>query len=369
MRVLVLVIALSSFHCCNAQSLLVTASDTSSERIRTAIHFLERYLNSFEEKKTPDYTQYWSDADCSRSSQPDDMLYTISWGVPTYRFCDKPVLSFARAGHMCVHLKTLFASTDSNRNITVWAITNHYVTLNGRPRFISELELHKASYRTVKNRNITYHFPASTPFSYVRSNRMLAQLRRIEQQWGFKPIDIQYYFAADATGLARMRGMDYNYAMDNTNPSGITYSEQKTIFCQGLGEGYLHEVLHIYFNPLYEQSPMCHAMIYYLAGGIGKDFNWMIRRMNEYLRQHPGIDLGKYEALHLQSEDPMLHIDYVTKGLLCKMMDEKDGIAGLKRALQYKTVEALLQKEFGANAANTDSFFKASFRRYDREKK
>jgi len=366
MRALLLFIAVLFSTCCRSQSLVVTASDTSSERIKTAIHFLERYLGSFEKKKLPDFTQYWSVADCRRSTQPDDMLYTISWGVPTYRFCDRPALFFARDEGAYVHLKTLFATTDSSQNLQVWAITNHYITLNGQPRFISELELHKAHYRTVKNRNITYHFPSSTAFSYARSNQMLAQLKRIEQQWGFKPIDINYYFAANDIELSKMRGMDYNYVMDKTTPSGMTYSEQRAIFCQGLGEAYLHEVLHVYFNSLYEQLPMCHAMIYYLAGGTGKDFNWMIHRMNEYLRLYPETDLSQYESL--VSKAPMLHIDYVAKGLLCKMMDKKDGIAGLKRAMQYKTVEELLEKEFCVTAATIDSFLKACFLRYEQQR-
>ncbi len=363
MRLFLLSLMLLSGSYCNAQSLVLTAADTSSERIRKAIHFLGRYLSAFETKEIPDYTQFWSTADCRRSLLPDNMAYTITFDAPTYRFCDKPVLFFARDEHNYIHLKTLFASTDSSRNVCVWAITNHYVTLDGQPRFVSELELHKGNYKSVRNRNITYHFPASINFSYAKSDQMMARLKRIEKQWGFKPVNISYYFAANDAELVKMRGMDYNYAMDRTTPSGMTYAEQRTIFCQGLGEGYLHEVLHVYFNPLYEQSLMCHAMIYYLSGGQGKDFNWIIHRMNQYLRQYPETDLSKYEKL--LSKDPMLHIDYVTKGLLCKMMDEKDGIVGLKRALQYKTVDELLRKEFGVDTKTTDSFLKASFKRYD----
>ena len=363
MRLLLVTLLLLSGGYCKAQSLVVTTADTSSERIKKAIQFLGRYLSSFEKKGRPDYTQFWSMADCKRSLLPDNMAYSITSDVPTYNFCDWPVLFFARDEHKYIHLKTLFASTDSGKNVQVWAITNHYVSLEDPPRFVSELELHKGNYKSVRNRNITYHFPASANFSYAKSNEMMARLKRIEKQWGFKPIDISYYFAANDAELAKMRGMDYNYAMDRATPSGMTYVEQRTIFCQGLGEGYLHEVLHVYFNPIYEQSPMCHAMIYYLAGGIGKDFNWMIHRMNEYLRKYPETDLSQYEKL--LSKDPMLHIDYVTKGLLCKMMDEKDGVAGLKRALQYKTVDELLWKEFAVDTKTIDSFLKASFKRND----
>lgn len=363
MRALLLAFAMLASAHCSAQSIAITNPDTPSTRIKTAITFLEHYLSSFEKAQTPDYTQYWSKADCNRSTLPDNMVYTIAGDVPTYRFCDRPEIFYARDEGSYIHLKTLFASADSSKGTQVWAITNHYVTLDGQPRFVSELELHKANYRTVRNRNITYHFPAATSFSYARSNKMLAQLKRIEQQWGFKPVDINYYFAPNAIELAKMRGMDYNWRMDRTTPSGITHAEQRTIFCQGLGEGYLHEVLHIYFNPLYRNAPICHGLIYYLAGGLGKDFDWMIHRMNEYLRKYPETDLSQYDTLI--TKDPMLHIDYVSEGLLCKMMEEKDGIAGLKRALQYKTVDELLQKEFDVDKRNTDAFLKASFKRYD----
>src|SRR5438045_8028383 len=104
MRVFLLSFMLLLSSYCNAQSLVVTAADTSSERIKTAIHFLERYLSSFEKKKTPDYTQFWSKADCERSLLPDNMAYTITFDAPTYRFCDKPVLFFARDEHNYIHL-------------------------------------------------------------------------------------------------------------------------------------------------------------------------------------------------------------------------------------------------------------------------
>jgi hypothetical protein len=40
----------------------------------------------------------------------------------------------------------------------------------------------------------------------------------------------------------------------------------------------------------------------------------------------------------------MLHVDYVVKGLVCKMMHDKDGVAGLKRAMQYPNLAELLLK-------------------------
>lgn len=365
MRVIGLIMLVLWSSNITAQPLPSTPSDSSEQRIKTARQFLESYLSSFRGRRTPDFRHYWSAADLKRSALPDDIVYAIADDYPTYMMGgSKPSVFFARAYPAYVQLKTLFASPDAGGNITPWAITNHYVIRDSsrQLRFISELELHQHDYQEVTNRNITYHFPASMTFSYAVSNRMLKRLLAIEQQWGFTPIDIHYYYAYDGEDLARMRGMDYNFAMDEQNPSGISYPEHKKIFCQGLGEGYLHEVLHIYFNPVYGNSPMCHALIYYLAGGIGKDFDWFIRRMNDYLQQHPETDLSRYETL--TTNDRMLHIDYVVKGLLCKMIDERDGTPGLKRALQYASANDLLKKEFGVESGSVDRFLKTSFGRY-----
>jgi hypothetical protein len=351
---------------CRAQSIQVSGADTADEQIKTATRFLIRYLSAFEGRRTPEYSHYWSKGDCLRSGLPDDMAFAISDNYSTYWMGgSQPSIFFARSYTDYVHLKVLVASSDSDRMITPWAITNHYVridTQTGQARFVSELELHRRDYREVKNRNITYHFPASLGFSNAMSNAMLDRLKTIEQQWGFAPLEIHYYYAPNAAELAKMRGMDYNFAMDAVHPSGISYPKNRKLFCQGLGEGYLHEVLHLYFNPVYEQSPMCHAMIYYLAGGLGKDFEWFIGRMNEYLIRYPETDLSKYESM--MSEDKMLHIDYVVKGLLCKMIDEKDGIAGLKRAMGYASVDTLLQQEFGIAQKDLNTFLRKAFSKY-----
>jgi len=360
---LALVLLCINFQC-QGQNNMITVADTSDVRTQRAIHFLVRYLDNFgDSNKTPDYSAYWCKADCRRSSLPDNMVYSINTGVPTYKFSFHPTIFLAVAKEGVVHLKTLFASLDSGTQIIPWAITNHYVIdEDGQSRFISELELHKKEYRTIKNRNITYHFPESVTFNKPRSDAMLFRLKNIERQWGFKPIQIDYYYATNNIELSRMRGLDFNYNMDGMTPSGITYSAQRMIFCHGLGEGYLHEVLHIYFNPRYEESPMCHAMIYYLAGGLGKDFNWMINRMDEYLQKFPETDLGQFE--NLQSKDPMLHIDFVVKGLLCKLIDQRDGITGLKRALKYKTLDELLLTEFNLRMSGLDAYLKAAIKKF-----
>lgn len=360
--VLLLLLALSP-SAASAQVFVDFTVDTTNRDIKKAVGFLTAYITDFQLKHLPDYSRYWRTAGGQKARLPDDMVYSISSDGPLYRFSEHPTVFFARQRGPYVQLKTLFPSVDSAGRVGVWAITNHYVAVQDTTLyFIPTLELDREQYRTVTNRNITYHFPKTTPFSKQQSDSMLKKLAFIEQQWGFQPVQMDYYFAADKEALARMRGLDYVLAMDDPYPSGISLIENKTIFCEGLGEAYLHEVLHQYFNPRYEHSPLNHGLIYYLAGGYGYSFDWMINRMNEYLRQYPETDLTHFEDLLVK--DKMLHIDYTVNGLLCKMIDEKEGVAGLKRALAYKTVDEVFEREFGITKKDRDAFLRASFRKY-----
>jgi hypothetical protein len=365
-RTLIVLIALFSCGAAMAQSVVVTgAVDTSDAGGHAAIHLLRHYLWCFSENKKPDISAYWCEEDIKRTSLQDDMVFAISSDEPTYRFGDKMTVFFCKTEDGIVHLKSLLSRTDEEGNLMVWAIMNHYVKVdNGRARFMSEIVRHKNKYKTIRNGKITYHFPSSETFNKTVSDRMLLQIRKLEHDWGFQPASVNYYYAADDVALAAMCGFDYVFGMGRHTPSGMGLYDHGVVYCQGLGEGYLHELLHIYFNARYGASPMCHALIYYLAGGLGQNFDWMIHRMNEYLAKYPDTDLGLYDSL--QTRDPMLHIDHVAKGLLCKMLEEKDGIAGLKRALQYATSQELLKKEFGVTEQTTDEFLRTAFKKYDK---
>ncbi|RYD57657.1 MAG: hypothetical protein EOP56_07730 [Sphingobacteriales bacterium] len=361
----ILIFMLALAQPAHAQYVELVGADTSDKRIKAATNFLVSYLKEFNDRKLPDYSRYWSKEDCKRSTLPDNIVYSISDDYPTYQFCKTPTIFYALPYDDYVHLKTLFYNYDSSGKVFPWAITNHYVALDGhtsKPYFISELELKKKNYKTVRKRNIIYHFPALHRFDRRVSKTMLKRLEQIEQDWGFKPVPVHYYFADNPQQLTAMRGMDYVFAMDEMAPNGISYPQHGMIFSQGMGEGYLHEVLHMYFNPAYPKSPMTHALVYYYGGGIGHDFDWIINRMARYLTAYPDTDLTNY--VELRSKDKMLHISHTVNGLLLKMIDKKDGVAGLKRALTYATTDELLKKEFGLEPKDLNEFLRKEFGKY-----
>lgn len=345
----------------------ISVCDTTDKDIQSAIVFYKQYLTEFEGQHLPNYSNYWSAADCKRYKVPDFIVYSISSDYPTYRFGNQKTIFYARKYAGYVHLKTLFTEVDSSKQITLYAITNHYVAIQDgiqNMHFISPLSINRKLYKTVVNKNITYHFPIEHVFDKQKSDSLLNKIERIERAWNFQKIKFDYYFADNNDQVAMMKGLDYYYGMEQASPFGMSFDTDKIIFCSGYGEAYLHEILHLYFNPLYVASPINHGLIYYLAGGIGHDFNWMIHRMNEYLVKYPDTDLSQFQSL--TTKDITLHIDYTVTGLICKIVDEREGVAGLKRLLTYANMNELFLAEFHVQKKDLDQFLKQNFKKYDR---
>jgi hypothetical protein len=343
--------------------------DTSNTDIKKAIIFYKDYLSEFRRDKEPDYSKYWSKRDVERYKTPDPIVNSISPGYSTYNYGAQKSVFYARAYPDYVHLKTLMTQLDSMNNITVFAITNHYIALHdnsGKIHFVSPMDINYNIYNVVKNQNITYHFPKSHTFNKSKSDSLVLQIRKFERDWGFEPIKFDYYFASTQDEIAAMRGLDYYYGMEDTYPSGISSPEDKTIYCNGLGENYFHEVLHLYLNPVYANSPVNHGLVYYLGGSVGYSFDQMINQMNAYLAKYPDTDLSEFQKL--ETKDRTLHIDYVVIGLICKIVDEKEGVSGLKRILMYKDMTDLFKQEFGLEKKDWNSFLRQNFRKYDTSK-
>jgi len=334
-------------------------------RIENAVSFYKKYLDEFSNRGTPDYRDYWSEIDCKNRKTPDPIAFSISSEVPLYSFITEKTIFFVEVNATVVHLKTLFSLVDSLDNVTVFAITNHYIQSSDKGdalHFISPLEINKSNIQTTRNHNIRYHYPKSIVFDKSKSDAMLLQIRNFEKEWGFEPIDFDYFFAETQKNLAAMRGLDYVIGMQQNVPSGISFPDDKLIYCSGYGEGYFHEVLHLYLNPLYVKSPINHGLIYYLAGSIGYTFDELINRMNAYLVKYPETNLSNFEKL--ETRDNLLNIYNVITGLVAKIVYEKEGVSGLQRILKYKTMDEVFKSEFELEKKEWDSFLRSILKKY-----
>ncbi len=357
--------------CLNTQAQITCQFvNTNDKQIDHAIVFYKSYLQEFQNSNLPNYKKFWSNADCEKYKTPDPIVYSISSDYPTYNFAQQKTIFYARKNIGYVHLKTLLSNKDSLNNIYIFAITNYYIKIDENDnavRFINSLEINKNLYKTTKNQNITYLYPKGINFNKAKSDSLILKIREFETIWGFKSIDFEYYFTSTQDELGALRGLDYFLGMEQNTPSGMAFPEDKIIYCNGNGEGYFHEVLHLYLNPLYQNSPINHGLIYYLGGSLGFSFDELINKMNLYLEKYPETNLGEFE--NLKTKDIKLNIYNIVTGLISKIIYEREGVEGIKRVLKYKSIDNIFQKEFHIGRQERDKFLKTNFKKYNKPNK
>ncbi|MFT3907835.1 MAG: hypothetical protein QM737_00285 [Ferruginibacter sp.] len=344
--------------------------NTNDKQIDNAVAFYKSYLQEFENNHLPDYKKFWSSTDCEKYKTPDPIVYLISSDYPTYNYAQEKTIFYVRNHIGYVHLKTLLTNKDSLNNMCIIAITNHYIEIDKNDnavRFINPLEINKDLYRTTKNQDITYIYPKGIHFNKAKSDSLILKIRAFEKLWSFKPIAFEYYFTNTQDELGALRGLDYFFGMEQSTASGMTFCKDKIIYCNGNGEDYFHEVLHLYLNPLYENSPVNHGLIYYLGGSLGFSFDELINKMNLYLEKYPETNLGDFETL--KTKDIQLNIYNIVTGLISKIIYEKEAVEGIKRLLKYKNIEDIFQTEFHIEKQKWDRFLKTNFKKYNKPSK
>jgi hypothetical protein len=343
---------------CRGQIPVNNPIDTNDVELVKAVDFMRTYLQEFAPGHTPDYTKYWDAADCREYKQPDQLVNGIILECPVYRI-GMPDILYAKPENGYVHIKTMFAWVDSNDKVSVMSITNHYVKSdgNGVLHFVSPFLVSGKGWNTSVSGNVTYHYPSYHQFNKEKAKMLTDQIAALERDWDLKPIKIRYYFADTKEELDHFKGFDFTVAMGNRDkPSGMSDDIDNVIYCGGLGENYFHEVVHIYLNHVYKQSPMREGIAVFYGGSMGHELAWHLKRLNLYLRQHKEISLDKLNDFYYMDNytNPFTAIT----GMLCQDVYKKDKVAGLKRIMEYTSLDDILLKEYGVGKGGWNEFLR-----------
>ncbi len=181
---------------------------------------------------------------------------------------------------------------------------------------------------------IKYHYPKSHTFNYKLAKKQNDFLKSLSKHFEVPMDTVDYYFASTNEEIQRIRGFDFIIGNSGTMiPSGKSDFQNRMVFSSGLGEYYPHEFVHILLKPHY---PNCHFWINegvatYFGMSRGKDLNWHLKRLNEYLIKHPEIDLN--DMLKLKSVDQFTDYRYALGGFIVKKAFEKGGYDLIKKLM------------------------------------
>lgn len=346
-----------------AQIYLNPGVDTSLQQVKTALHFYEDYLADFKGKKLPDMAKYWPAGELKKRSLPDQLIYAIDDSSPLYSGGYSVTILYIRPAEKYVHFKTQFSYADSLKHIMTLAITNSYVAFDGkrRPYFINPLTINTAAWRTTRVRNVAFNYPPGHKLDAKRADSLIKEITKLEKEWDLKPLAIRYYMANSYDDLYRLKGFDFAVGMGNKNkPSGKADDKDNQVFCGGLGENYFHEVVHLYLNRLFPNSPLQEGLAVFYGGSMGMPVKWHLKRVNQYLLAHPKIDLTDID--NFWYTDTYTNPGSAIQGMLCAMVYQKDGLAGLKRLMSYTSYADIFEQEFHVGKGQVNAFIRASVR-------
>ncbi len=324
--------------------------DTSATKVQQAIAFYRSYVEGFKHDTLPSFHTYWRTKDITRYAIPDHMIYGISGDYPTYSMCQQRGIIYVKPIGHTIHIKTQMGwETDGKYQLL--CIANHYVgfTKDNRPYFISPIDMTASTWQQTRVRNIVFHYPSYHSFDRRKAKAMITNIAKLERDWQLQPIDINYFFADTQDEIKKLTGFDYTLDMGNApKPSGISNDKNNTVFCAGLGENYFHEVVHIYLNKLFPKSPLQEGLAHFYGGSMGRPLAYHKNKLIRHLIAHPELRVDSID--NLPKPGNYTNQYSTVQAILCADAFAKDGLQGLKRIMQYETMEAILREEYGIDS-------------------
>ena len=338
--------------------------DTLDSKVTSAIKFYRQYIDEIKKGVQFDYSKYFSAEDCKQFKVPDKMAFSLMGDDPIYKW-GKPTIISIKPENEFIHIKTLFGETDSLKNLTLFFISNHYIKFDTakRPYFVNPMSIIVKQWQSQTNRNVTYYFPKYHQFNKIKSDSLIKSITQLEKDWDLKPIQIRYYFTDTNEEMQNFKGFDYNFNMGSADkPSGLSDATDNLVFSSGWGENYFHEVVHLYLNKIHPNSPLNEGLAVFYGGSMGHNLDWHPHRINQYLKEHPEIDLNNLDKFYYM--DNLTNPDSALKGLLCELAFKKNGITGLKKVMSYNTIEEILSKEFDVKKLDWNKFYRSTLQNY-----
>lgn len=287
---------------------------------------------------------YWSEND-KLKYKSYDLLKSEGFLSPSlyYFQLSNKILSISKTKNDYV-IKSAFYD---NKTFDIYAITNviatkindNFYLTNYQPKLIKD-------WQTKTVRKITYHYFPEYEFNTIKAEEANNYLMKICTVFELEPQKIDYFICRDCEDIFRIKGFDYVLSMGNANECAFFDKFNNIIYATAhAGENHQHEITHFINNyfPNANELLLTGLSAYWGEENAhkGKPLIYSVTRVNEYLKNHPEIDLNKPNEFWKIDEET--NPQYVTGAIICDLAIEKGGITMLKKILNNsKSDEELL---------------------------
>ena len=343
MKKITFIFLLLSTFCFGQETTTNIGLDTLSTERNEIIHLWKKYLNSkpYQLNNNPN----WLEAD-KKVYKSYDLLRSEGFIQPSiYHFqLDNKILSITKNNDDYI-IKSAFINKE---NLDIFAIINVVATKqNGKFILTNYQKTLTQNWSTKTVGSITYHYFPEYQFNEENALKANEFINTISSTFDLKNEKINYFICKDCDDVYKTKGFDYVFTMGNSTECGFFDSYNNIIYATQLaGENHQHELTHVinkYF-PKANDLLLIGLSAYFGEENShnGKPILYHIKRVNDYLKAHPEVDLNKpNEFWKLDNET---NPQYVIGSVLCDLIIKKGGIPLLKEFLNSgKSIDDFLR--------------------------
>ncbi|MBC3794743.1 hypothetical protein [Spirosoma utsteinense] len=285
------------------------------------------------------FNPYWASREYSKRNVPDYFYKRVNHSVfyNQKKFYKPTILSVEKEDSSYI-IKTLFANGEKDNNFSrVSAIINvEVVKENGKWRLMSMLDRNiKNSFNQHKVDMINYYHPKRRNLDIPLCHKFALENTKIAQKFSVNPISVTYYLCENNKEVQRLKGFDFEISMAYPNQiSGLADIFNNTIYAGNNSEWYSHELIHLYVNKIYGTNIneiFNEGIATYLGGSVDKPLEFHLRKVTKYVKLHP-VNFNNLSSL--DGIDGETNFQYSIGGLLCKIVEDKQGFEGVKKLLE-----------------------------------
>jgi hypothetical protein len=218
--------------------------------------------------------------------------------------------------------------------------------------------------------DITYYFPHH--LNTTVANTFNAKNTQIATKLGLKPEKLKFYMCQNQQEIINLFGREYDLDANGRTREGYGVGAN-TIFSIMNNEDFSHDVFHFYSAKIRGEIKRNHTVeegmayfwgnaYYTKANGEMVEHKELVLQLKAYIKQNPGINLLKLfiNDTNIFTQVPgEISVKSTISGLLCMEVEQKKGIAGIKKLICcgkgdeafFKTLDELI-------AVNTSNFDK-----------
>jgi len=243
--------------------------------------------------------------------------------------------------------KYILKSAFFNNDLEIFAVTNVIVE-----KINNEFNLSNYIYEYTKNWNIKerahikYIYTAAFKLKSAEVKSAEKFYKNLCEVFNIEPELITYFIAEDCDDIYTMLGYDFFISKGMGTECGYFESDNNFVFATKKGgANHYHEITH-FINTFYPKANglLLTGLSAYISGDkahYGKALEYHIKRIDNYLKEHPEIDLSNPFDFYFMDEET--NPQYVIGALLCDIIIEKKDKEGLLKVFEkYDTDEELL---------------------------